>query len=155
VTPRLVSKVGDLSSLAKIHATSFAEPWTERAIDELLASPGSLAFCAEDGFVLARVAADEAEILTLAVRPDRRRRGVGTSLVRAAADHASALGARYIFLEVAVGNAGATSLYTGLGFGGVGRRPAYYDSGPDKREDALILRSNLPLPPLGKRPEAG
>jgi ribosomal-protein-alanine N-acetyltransferase len=101
------------------------------------------------------VAADEVEILTLAVRPDRRRRGAGTALVHAAARHAIGLGASQIFLEVAIGNAAARRLYSGLGFAEVGRRKAYYLKEPAKREDALILRSNLPLSPLGKRPGAG
>ncbi len=151
----LFPKSGDLKVLAEIHAASFAEPWDFRAIGELLAAPGAFAFHAENGFVLARVAAEEAEILTLAVRPDRRRRGVGAALVRAASDQAIGLGAGRIFLEAAVGNVAARALYAGLGFAEVGRRKAYYAVGPDKREDAVILRSNLPLSPLGKQPAAG
>jgi [ribosomal protein S18]-alanine N-acetyltransferase len=153
--PPLFAKDGDLSVLAEIHAAAFAESWTARALAELLASPGTFAFHTEDSFILARVAASEAEILTLAVRPDRRRHGSGAALVCAAADEAMVRGAGHIFLEVALGNTAARALYTGLGFVIVGQRKGYYASGPDKREDALILRSNLPLPPLGKRPEAG
>jgi len=153
--PVLVLNDGDLTELAAIHAAAFSDPWTARAIGELLASPGTFAFHAEGGFVLARIAGGEAEILTLAVRPDWRRHGTGGALVRAAAEQAVALGGRRIFLEVAVSNHAARALYTALGFGEVGRRKGYYALGAQKREDALILRSNLPLSPLGKSPGAG
>ena len=145
----------DLAVLADIHAASFAEPWSASALGELLASPGAFGFGGDDGFTLARVVADEAEILTLAVRPERRRCGIGAALVHAAAEHALRLQARRIFLEVAIGNAAARQLYAGIGFGEVGRRAAYYGIAANKREDALILRSNLPLSPLGKKPVAG
>lgn len=153
--PRLIAQGADLSLLAEIHAASFAQAWTTRALNDLLAVPGSFAFSTETGFILARVAAGEAEILSLAVNPNRRRRGTATALVRVAADHAHGLGATEIFLEVAIENTAACGLYAGLGFHEVGRRQGYYGTGLDKREDALILRSILPLSPLGKRPAAG
>jgi ribosomal-protein-alanine N-acetyltransferase len=153
--PQLLAKDGDLSRLAEIHAAAFTEAWTVRALAELLAAPGTFAFHTALGFILARVAASEAEILTLAVRPERRRQGKGAALVRAAAVEAMVRGTGQIFLEVAVGNAAARALYAGLGFAEVGQRKGYYASGPDKREDALVLRSKLPLSPLGKSPGAG
>jgi [ribosomal protein S18]-alanine N-acetyltransferase len=155
VKPFLVPGEANLAAFAAIHAASFAEPWSARALGELLASKGSFAFGDEKGFIIGRVASDEAEILTLAVKLDQRRRGVGVALVRAAAERALALGAGQIFLEVAIGNVAARSLYTGLGFAEVGQRKGYYAVQLDKREDALILRSKLPLPPLGKTPAAG
>lgn len=145
----------DLSRLALLHAESFAVPWTKDALGELLATPGTFAFADEDGFIVVRSAADEAEILTLAVRRSSRRQGLGTMLVRAAAAHARRLGSSRLFLEVAVDNLPATKLYERLGFREVGRRKAYYAVGPGKYEDALILRSSLPLTPLGNRPATG
>lgn len=153
--PLIVQKGADLTDLAEIHASCFAEPWTVRALSGLLDSQGAVGFVTEGGFILARVAANEAEILTLAVRPECRRRGNADALVRAVALHARRLGAGRIFLEVAVSNSAAGGLYKGLGFLEVGRRKGYYAAGPNNREDALILRSNLPLSPLGKRPAAG
>lgn len=155
MTPALVVRGRDLSRLAWLHGESFAVPWTEDALNDLLATPGTFAFAGDDGFIIARAAADEAEILTLAVRPDFRRKGLGTTLVHAAAGHAQRLGSCRLFLEVAVGNVPAAKLYESLGFHEVGRRNAYYAVAPGKYEDALILRSNLPLSPLGNRPATG
>jgi ribosomal-protein-alanine N-acetyltransferase len=153
--PLLLARNADLTPLAAIHAAAFAQSWTQRALAELLAARGTFAFRTQSGFILARVAAGEAEILTLAVRPDQRRRGTGAALVCAAAEYALARGAVEIFLEVASGNLVAQGLYAELGFVTVGRRSGYYAIGPDEREDALILRSKLPLSPLGKSPGAG
>lgn len=155
MTAGLVEDQRDLARLAQIHAESFAIPWTAEALDSLLKTPGTFAFQLEDAFILVRAAAGEAEILTLAVRPRHRRCGKGASLVRAAADHAQRLGASRLFLEVAPSNAAACALYEGLGFVEVGRRKGYYARAQGKFEDALILRSNLPLSPLGNRPASG
>jgi ribosomal-protein-alanine N-acetyltransferase len=95
--------------------------------------------------VISRVAGDEAEILTLAVSPAARRNGAGTALMNEAARHAWEYGARTMFLEVATSNEAAYALYSRLGFREVGRRKSYYASA----EDALILRADLPLLPLG------
>ena len=155
MTPTLVEHERDLAGLAQIHAESFATPWTAAALADLLNTPGTFAFALETGFIIVRTVSAEAEILTLAVRAQHRRAGKATTLVRAAAAHAHALGASNLFLEVGVSNAAARGLYAGLGFVEVGRRKEYYAVAPDKFEDALILRSNLPLSPLGNRPASG
>jgi ribosomal-protein-alanine N-acetyltransferase len=128
----------DLAHLAALHASAFAKPWGVDALGELLAMPGSFVFHAAHGFVMARTVADEAEILTLAVAPPARRKGLGRSLVLLAASHSQKRGARIVFLEVGVANAAALALYTGLGFVQVGTRRGYYDGG-----DALVLRLSL------------
>jgi len=145
----------DLAPLAAIHAECFADAWSARAIDDLLAMPGAFAFAGDDGFILARAAGGEAEILTLAVSPRSRRSGTGTSLVQAAANHALGLGAQTLYLEVASGNLPARALYRRLGFAEAGQRKGYYTQGRATPEDALVLRSNLPLSPLGKSPPTG
>jgi ribosomal-protein-alanine N-acetyltransferase len=155
MTIELLPTDGDMAALAALHAHCFPDPWDARAIAELLAVPGSFGFVAPDGFILARVAAEEAEILTLAVSPRARRSGTGTALVETAAAHAHRLGARTLFLEVGAGNHPAYALYRRLGFIEAGRRKGYYTAGRERPEDALILRSNLPLSPLGKTPAAG
>jgi ribosomal-protein-alanine N-acetyltransferase len=155
MTARVLPPGADLAPLAAIHAACFAEAWDVRALGELLAGPGVFAVSSADGFLLARVAADEAEILTLAVRPQARQHGTGAALVAAAASHAQSLGARALFLEVGVANAAARGLYTRLGLAEAGRRKGYYAQPGAAPQDALVLRSNLPLSPLGKSPPAG
>jgi ribosomal-protein-alanine N-acetyltransferase len=155
MTPALVARDFDLAQLAAIHAESFAAPWSAPALAELLAAPGTFAFHDDGGFILARLAAEEAEILTLAVARAKRRRGIGANLVRCAATHAAQRGVERLFLEVASANEAAQRLYRGLGFREVGRRKDYYALGAGKFADALILRCNLPLPPLGKSPTSG
>jgi len=155
VKTHLVQAGADLSALAEIHRSAFDEPWSLEALHDLLAVPGAFALASENGFILVRAAADEAEILTLAVGPGERRRGIGRALVQAAASHAQDLGAARLFLEVAEDNLAACRLYAGLGFAAVGRRTGYYAAKAGEPQDALILHSNLPLSPLGKRPPAG
>lgn len=128
----------DPVQLAALHKACFRDFWTVQAIAQLLATPGTFAFAGAQGFVLARVAGDEAEILTIAVMPGAQRRGLGRALLAAAAAHAAGLGARRLFLEVSTANAAALALYRGAGFDEVSRRKAYYGD-----QDALVLARTL------------
>lgn len=117
------------------------DPWSAASIMGLMASPGTSAMVIPDGgFVLYRLAGDEAEVLALGVVPARRRRGLGRRLVIGVREDAGRRGAVAVFLEVAEDNAAARALYGDCGFAPVGRRPDYYrrDSG---RMAALILRA--------------
>ncbi len=130
------------STLAAIHASAFAaeEMWAESAFSRQLELPGVFGFIHPDaGLVLARVAANEAEILTLAVAPSARRRGVGKALLRAATLEAAARGAETMFLEVSAANTAARALYATAGFQPIGRRRFYYADD----SDALVMA--LPL----------
>lgn len=134
--------MSEAAALAALHAAAFppAERWGAEAIRLLLEMPGAFAIHRPgQGFVLARVAAAEAEILTLAVHPAARRRGHGTALLAAALAGAAARGAGAMFLEVAEANAAARALYAAAGFAEVGRRRRYYPDGGD----ALVLRRDL------------
>lgn len=130
-------------ALAAIHAEAFDRPWSAEVLKDLLTQPGVAAHVEADGFILIRVAADEAEILTLAVRPAARRRGLASRLVEAAERQAADAGAERLFLEVAEDNTAARGLYDRLGFEAAGRRRRYYarETGPDA--DALLLVLNL------------
>lgn len=119
-------------ALAAIHTASFAAPerWDANAFATQLALPGVFGLLdPAGGMVLARIAADEAEILTFAVMPDARRAGRARNLLGAAQSLAVAAGARTIFLEVAAGNGPALALYAAVGYLRVGERPAYYAGG--------------------------
>lgn len=139
-------------ALALIHAAAFpvVERWGPDEIAAQVSLPGTCGLIClvpvpsvpEDpggGFILFRIAADEAEVLTLAVSPASQRRGLGRRLLRAALDGAQARGAIRMFLEAASDNIPALSLYGGAGFKQVGRRPGYYPGG----SDALVLRLDL------------
>ncbi|WP_269515063.1 GNAT family N-acetyltransferase [Brevundimonas subvibrioides] len=131
-------------ALATLHAEAFDAPWSVSAFTDLLAQPGVLLEAGADGFVLIRLAADEAEILTLAVRPPARRNGLASRLVEAVSRRAAGMGATRLFLEVAEDNAAARALYDRLGFEPAGRRPRYYARPDGPAVDALLLVLNLP-----------
>lgn len=92
------------------------------------------------GFIFARRAVDEIEILNLAVAPEARRKGVARRLVGEALAWGKSLGARRAFLEVRESNRGAIRLYESLGFVAAGRRPRYY---ANPVEDGLLLARGL------------
>ncbi|GBQ80441.1 ribosomal protein alanine acetyltransferase [Gluconacetobacter johannae DSM 13595] len=136
--------------LAALHAEAFppGERWDAAAMDVLLAMPGTFAGVARcgaeapGGFVMGRVAADEAEILTLAVRGEARRQGLGRALLAWLRTEAASHGARRLFLEVSAGNVAARALYRAAGFAEAGRRRAYYPDG----SDAFVLAAALDDP---------
>jgi ribosomal-protein-alanine N-acetyltransferase len=110
-----------------------------------LASPGVAGWLLQSadqaiGFALCRVAADEAELLTIAVRADQRRRGAGRALLAAVTAHARAAGARSLFLEVGADNPAALALYGQAAFQAVGSRKAYYQRGRGAAADAVVMR---------------
>ncbi len=141
----------DPADLARTHALCFTRPppWPARAFADLLATPGILFAGDARAFGLARVVADEAELLTLAVHPERRRRGLGRALLAALGRAAAARGARRMLLEVAADNAPALALYRGAGFAPVGRRPGYARGGGEA-VDALILARALDAPAINE-----
>jgi ribosomal-protein-alanine N-acetyltransferase len=129
-------------ALALIHAASFpaSESWGPDAMELQLALPGAFGLIdPAGGMILVRTAADEAEILTLAVAPEARRRGIARSLLAAAMTRAEAAGATTLFLEVATSNTAARALYAATGFTEVGHRRNYYPGGAA----ALVLRASL------------
>jgi ribosomal-protein-alanine N-acetyltransferase len=130
------------AALAAIHAESFPPPdrWDRDAIAALLAQPGIIALIdPAGGMVIARVAFDEAEILTLAVCPGARRSGLGRALMDEACRCAARAGAASMFLEVSDRNAAALRLYGSCGFVQVGLRRDYYSNG----SSALVMRKTL------------
>jgi ribosomal-protein-alanine N-acetyltransferase len=144
MTPR-PALAGDAEAMAAVHVAALDSPWSAQEIAGLMNDSGSYAQLVEvanevAGFILCRAVAGEAEILTLAVRPTHRRRGVARALVDAAA---SAPGVRTVFLEVAADNAAAIALYAGAGFAQVGSRLGYYARHGVPAADALVLRRDL------------
>lgn len=147
--PPLVFPAGPeaAAEMQALHAPLFEAPWTTDGIAGQLAQPGCHALTARgealEGFVLFRIAADEAEILIIAVAPAQQSRGLGRALLDEALRAAADAGARAMWLEVAVDNAPALGLYARAGFDEAGRRPRYYARASGERVDALLLRRAL------------
>lgn len=137
-------------ALAALHARCFAaapRPWTVREFEEVLANPGTFLCGIAEGFAVGRVAGPEAELLTLAVNPDDRGRGLGRWLVAAFEAEAARRGAVDAYLEVAEGNAAARAVYAAEGWAEAGRRRGYYAAPGRPAEDALVLRKTLAAGP--------
>jgi ribosomal-protein-alanine N-acetyltransferase len=151
--PARIEPVGSeaAASLAAIHATAFARPWSALEFQGLLAERGVMAdglFVGREtglgrpspvGFILSRIVLDEAEILTVAIRPDCRGRGHARPLLSRHLDGLSRRGVRQVHLEVEDGNGPAIALYRRLGFRETGRRAGYYLKPDGSRVAALTM----------------
>lgn len=135
-------------SLAALHARSFTtpRPWSADEFASLLADRHCFVLNGPQGFLLGRVIAGEAELLTLAVAPEARRQGLATQLLAGFAAAAQARGAQKAFLEVAAGNLAAQALYARDGWQQGGRRKAYYRTPEGGTDDALVLWRSLGVP---------
>jgi ribosomal-protein-alanine N-acetyltransferase len=134
--------------MAALHAHCFAKAWDEAAMAQFIAGLDTLCLIASvvdnavaspAGLLIARKAADEAELLTLGVAPSCRRMGLGRSLLHTAMAALRATGTKQLFLEVEEGNGAAVALYRSLGAVAVGRRPGYYEHGADAAMFSLAL----------------
>ena len=135
-------------ALCRLHARAFpARGWSEKAFKSLLAQRGIILIPHAAGFLLARQAADEVEILTLAITPDQQRKGYGTELVANLLAHLQQQypDVRRLFLEVGADNLAARALYARHGFDEIGLRPNYYRHADGRTEDALLMQRTLPL----------
>lgn len=133
-------------ALAALHARAFTDaprPWTAAEFAAFLAEPSTVFVSRPEGFALGRVAGPEAELLTLAVEPAARRRGIGAALVAAFEAESAARGASEALLEVATTNAPARALYARLGYAQAGRRAGYYRRAGAPPIDALVLVRRL------------
>lgn len=133
-------------ALAALHGLCFTtpRPWSAAEFTALLADPLTFLLVEGDaGFLLGRAVAGEAELLTLAVAPEARRRGLGRKLVSRFLYQARLRGAESAFLEVAADNDPARGLYTRAGFIEAGRRRGYYRTPEVQAVDALVLRRVL------------
>ena len=125
---RLLSAV-DAKHMAALHAQSFERPWD--ALEMVAHIARDLCLGVDDNdrlaaFIILSRAADQAEILTLAVAKSAQQQGLGRQLLDAAAEQLRQSRCSEIFLEVAEDNIAAIALYRAAGFEPIGRRPAYY-----------------------------
>jgi ribosomal-protein-alanine N-acetyltransferase len=139
----------DLVPLARLHAACFPEDsWDATALAGVLAMYGADGRLAEEeakprGFLFALILETEAEILTLGVAPEARRRGIARALLKDLLRRTDAAGVAAVILEVAADNGAAFGLYRSCGFVTAGKRPAYYRR-RDGNADAWLLRRDCP-----------
>lgn len=132
--------------LAALHQDAFLTPWSTQTFTDLLSQPTVRVWVwgthEPAGFVLTQAAADEVEILTIAVRAETQRSGIAKALMASALADAAAHGAVTCHLEVAEDNTAAKALYIHLGFSPSGRRSGYYarSAGP---VDAILMKKDL------------
>src|SRR5690606_22056089 len=101
-------KVADSDVLAALHEQDFTRSWADSEFEALLSQDTVFGFAAVEegiataapcGFVLARQAAGEAEILTITVARSFRRRGIGRMLMDAVLRTLHAERVEALFLE--------------------------------------------------------
>ena len=136
-----------IASVARLERENFSLPWSENVLSSELKNPLSLWVIATNdgaviGYVGAQIVPDEADMMNLAVDAQYRRQGIGKALVEHLIASLQERMVRSLTLEVRVSNAPAVSLYEGMGFLTVGRRPNYYQK---PKEDAWILRKEWQL----------
>jgi ribosomal-protein-alanine N-acetyltransferase len=119
--------------------------WPESSVMEVVTSQSAVALLSEVagkviGFLIGRQAADEAEILNLAVVKESRRKGEGGALLEAALEKFCARGVSRVFLEVRDSNAAGLAFYTKHGFSKIGRREGYYR---EPFESAIVMEKKF------------
>ena len=138
----------DAAALAALHGASFRRGWSEDEFERLLLDRSVLAHRATlghqpVGFIISRIAAGEAEILSVAVARAHQGRGLARRLLDLHMRRLAGLGVRTIFLEVDDDNVPARRLYARNAFRQVGRRAGYYPRPGSAAGAALVLRRDL------------
>ena len=127
-----------LNELANLHKLCFPhKPWSADEFAALKKS-GCEIIASQNGFIVYRAVADEAEIITIGVAPDARRTGIAAAMLGIMESDLKKSGVKHIFLEVAADNAPARALYEQSGFVQIGVRPKYYDG-----VDAIMMRKDI------------
>ena len=138
----------DAARLAQLHGASFHRGWGEAEFEQMLAERNTLVHRLRQrrktiGFAVSRMAADEAEILSIAVDAGHRGRGLSRNLLLTHLGHLAGRGVRTIFLEVEENNRPARRLYEWAGFGVIGRRERYYQQPGGEHLNAILMRRDL------------
>jgi ribosomal-protein-alanine N-acetyltransferase len=138
----------DAARLAQLHGASFHRGWGEGEFEAILTERNTLVHRLRMGrkvigFAVSRLAADEAEILSIAIDAGQRGRGLSRQLLLTHLGHLAGRGVRKIFLEVEENNQPARRLYERAGFGVVGRRERYYRQPGGEQLNALLMRRDL------------
>ncbi|MBY0613549.1 MAG: ribosomal protein S18-alanine N-acetyltransferase [Beijerinckiaceae bacterium] len=143
------ARVDDAHALTRLHTEGFERGWSTGEFEQLLSDRSVLGvvsaggFSGPNGFALARMAADEAEILSIAVARSARRQGIGAALLTHLISSLAQNRIAALFLEVEEENAAAIALYRHFGFAEVGKRKSYYKRADGSSPAALVMRRSL------------
>jgi [ribosomal protein S18]-alanine N-acetyltransferase len=142
------AEMRDAPRLARLHGASFHRGWGELEFEDMLSQRNMLVHRLRlsskfIGFAVSRIAADEAEILSVAIAPAQRGRGLSQQLLLTHLGHLAGRGVRTVFLEVEENNQPARRLYDRAGFSVVGRRESYYQVAGGAQLNALVMRRDL------------
>ena len=142
------ARLRDAARLAQLHGASFHRGWGEAEFEGMLTEHNTLVHRLRIGrkiigFAVSRMAADEAEILSIAVAPDHRGRGLSRELLLTHLGHLAGRGVSTVFLEVEENNQPARRLYARAGFAVTGRRERYYREANGQQLNALLMRRDL------------
>ena len=133
----------DLEDVLAIAERSIGDSWSREQFVAELTITGGIQLVAVGGnkrargYAIFRKAADEAELLQLAVQPEYRRRKIASVLLAAAMRELAGQTVRYCFLEVRANNQTARNFYTAAGFREIGLRRKYYSHPVD---DAVLMK---------------
>jgi len=138
----------DAAALARLHAASFHRGWGDGEFEQMLREQNTMIHRLRQGravigFAASRLAAGEAEILSIALSPGHRGRGLSRELFLTHLGHLAGRGVRTVFLEVEENNVPARRLYDRTGFMVVGRRERYYKEANGVELNALVMRRDL------------
>jgi ribosomal-protein-alanine N-acetyltransferase len=138
----------DAPKLAQLHGASFHRGWGEGEFEQMLSERNTLVHRLRRrrniiGFAVSRMAADEAELLSIAIDARHRGRSLSRSLLLTHLGHLAGRGVRTVFLEVEENNQPARRLYDRAGFSVVGRRERYYKQPGGEPLNALLMRRDL------------
>ena len=130
-----------ISAIAEIERQCFSKPWSENAIAAELENESAYFYVAKlngeaVGYIGMHCAADECYIANVGVLKKYRNMGVGSALVKYAADTAQRMNMSFISLEVRPSNTTAVRIYERLGFERVGLRKNFYS---EPKEDGAIM----------------
>lgn len=153
------AQLEDISDIARIERSSFADPWSEESFRRILGGQSAifqvLVVGGESvvvGYIIAFVIGPDAELLNVAVDPGHRRRGLAGQMLDAVLIQLGLNGVRTAFLEVRESNRAARALYGSRGFHEIGRRRNYYRR---PVEDALVMRRSLDVAQGDEKRSAG
>lgn len=144
-----LAETRDAETLATLHAKGFHRGWPVADFQSYIAGRDTPVYVACDakrkiaGFAMLRLAADEAELITIAVDPRWRRKGVGKALLDALLDDLRMTPARKLFLEVAADNPAALKLYARKGFAQLSERQGYYARPDGRPATAIVMARDL------------